>query len=48
MHDGMMHMVKEIYRTHGWLHLEERHKRDCLLAIRIAIEAQYLGVSLKP
>lgn len=43
-----MHMVKDIYRTPGRPHLEQYRKRGCLLAIRTAIEAQYVVVSLKP
>ena len=47
MYEGVMHMVNDIYRTPVRPHLEQYRKRDCLLAIRTAIEAQYLVLTLK-
>jgi hypothetical protein len=45
---GVVLMVKEIYRAHGWPDLEAYRKDECLLAIRTAMEVQYPDVCLDP
>ncbi|PGG99157.1 hypothetical protein GX51_06416 [Blastomyces parvus] len=39
--DGMVEMLQKIYRDHGWPNLERYRKRECMEAIRIALEENY-------
>ncbi|KAI1800389.1 hypothetical protein F4811DRAFT_33716 [Daldinia bambusicola] len=39
--DGMIPMLQNIYREHGWPDLERYHKRECLEAVHAALEERY-------
>lgn len=39
--EGMIPMVQDIYRKHGWPDLERYHKRECLEAVRAALNERY-------
>jgi hypothetical protein len=38
---GLREMVQDIYRAHGWPDMQLYHKRECLDAVRKAIEERY-------
>ncbi|KAI8960797.1 hypothetical protein F5Y11DRAFT_358166 [Daldinia sp. FL1419] len=39
--DGMIPMLRDIYREHGWPDLERYRKRECLEAVQMALEERY-------
>lgn len=39
--DGMVVMLQDIYRAHGWPNLEQYRKRECLEAVQRALEERY-------
>lgn len=39
--DGMVAMLQDIYREHGWPDLERYRKRECLEAVQTALEERY-------
>ncbi|KAL7629536.1 hypothetical protein AAE478_001057 [Parahypoxylon ruwenzoriense] len=39
--NGMIPMLQDIYRQHGWPEIERYHKRECLEAVQSALEERY-------
>lgn len=39
--DGMVPMLQDVYREHGWPDLERYRKRECLQAVQAALEERY-------
>ncbi|KAJ8121378.1 hypothetical protein ONZ43_g2152 [Nemania bipapillata] len=39
--EGMVPMLQEIYREHGWPDIEQYRKRECLEAVQRALEERY-------
>lgn len=46
--DGMVPMVQDIYREHGWPDLQRYRKRECLEAVRAALKERYPDFSSDP
>ncbi len=38
---GMVPMVQDIYRAHGWPDLDRYRKKECLEAVQAALEEHY-------
>ena len=38
---GLILMLQDIYRSHGWPDLERYNKRDCLRDVKVALEKHY-------
>ena len=39
--DGMISMLQNIYREHGWPNLQRYQKQECLEAVQMALEERY-------
>ena len=39
--DGMISMLQNIYREHGWPNLQRYQKQECLEAVQMALEVRY-------
>lgn len=47
-HDGVLDLLRGVYREHGWPDLDSYRKEDCMRAVRLALREKYpdmVGVS---